>query len=225
MRKPCFNLIVDCPSRVPICTYPGFTQVRFDLDLNLIHPNSNQIPCTDSDDSLAHRNKKSGRFLDGSQLCRFSEFYGASIHDHVLGSRLYSSSNEQIPHNWRLFMSLGWLVRRVYAKKGCGHLLWKGNRGSRTILQVRKRSSPCSHTLLHAVTRILHHAPWEASIDGRIKADHLGVTRFFVRPCGLQFWRARSCIFGRHSRLPWQDALVWDLLPTPHMGSVATSRA
>lgn len=50
---------------MPVCTYLKFTQVPFDLRLNLIHADYDQIPYTESGVCLAYNNKKSGRLLNG----------------------------------------------------------------------------------------------------------------------------------------------------------------
>ncbi|XP_059636939.1 mitochondrial outer membrane import complex protein METAXIN-like isoform X2 [Cornus florida] len=59
-RKPCFGLPTACPSCLPIYIYLRFAKVPFDLDYNLIHPDSDQIPYVESGVYVAYNNEKGG---------------------------------------------------------------------------------------------------------------------------------------------------------------------
>ncbi|XP_059652232.1 mitochondrial outer membrane import complex protein METAXIN-like [Cornus florida] len=59
-RKPCFGLPTACPSCLPVYIYLRFAKVPFNLDYNLIHPDSDQIPYVESGVYVAYNNEKGG---------------------------------------------------------------------------------------------------------------------------------------------------------------------
>ncbi|KAK9269620.1 hypothetical protein L1049_001397 [Liquidambar formosana] len=59
-RKACFGLPTACPSCLPVYIYLRFAQVPFDLNFNLIHPDSDQIPYVESGAYVAYNNEKGG---------------------------------------------------------------------------------------------------------------------------------------------------------------------
>ncbi|KAM7507270.1 hypothetical protein LguiA_017723 [Lonicera macranthoides] len=59
-RKACFGLPTACPSCLPVYFYLRFAQVPFDLNYNLIHPDSDQIPYVESGAYVAYNNEKGG---------------------------------------------------------------------------------------------------------------------------------------------------------------------
>ncbi|KAF4381260.1 hypothetical protein G4B88_009588 [Cannabis sativa] len=60
VRKPCFGLPTACPSSLPLYLYLRFANVPFQLDFNLVFPDSDQIPYIESGDYVAYNNEKGG---------------------------------------------------------------------------------------------------------------------------------------------------------------------
>ncbi|KAK4755724.1 hypothetical protein SAY87_009481 [Trapa incisa] len=60
VRRPCFGLPTACPSCLPVYFYLKFSGFPFQLEFNLIHPDSDQIPYIESDSYVAYNNEKGG---------------------------------------------------------------------------------------------------------------------------------------------------------------------
>ncbi|XP_062077368.1 mitochondrial outer membrane import complex protein METAXIN [Humulus lupulus] len=60
VRKPCFGLPTACLSSLPLYLYLRFANVPFQLDFNLVFPDSDQIPYIESGDYVAYNNEKGG---------------------------------------------------------------------------------------------------------------------------------------------------------------------
>ncbi|XP_048333784.2 mitochondrial outer membrane import complex protein METAXIN [Ziziphus jujuba] len=60
VRKPCFGLPTACPSCLPAYFYLKFSNLPFNLDFNLIYPDSDRIPYVESGDYVAYNNEKGG---------------------------------------------------------------------------------------------------------------------------------------------------------------------
>uniref|UniRef100_A0A7N0TGL9 Metaxin n=1 Tax=Kalanchoe fedtschenkoi TaxID=63787 RepID=A0A7N0TGL9_KALFE len=59
-RKPCFGLPTACPKCLPAYIYLKFAKVPFDLDFNLLDPDSERIPYVESGGYVAYNNEKGG---------------------------------------------------------------------------------------------------------------------------------------------------------------------
>ncbi|XP_073290418.1 mitochondrial outer membrane import complex protein METAXIN [Primulina huaijiensis] len=59
-RKPSFGLPTACPTCLPVYIYLRFAQIPFNLEFNLIYPDSGQIPFIESGDYVAYNNEKGG---------------------------------------------------------------------------------------------------------------------------------------------------------------------
>ncbi|KAH0652437.1 hypothetical protein KY290_032635 [Solanum tuberosum] len=59
-RKSCFGLPTSCPNCLPAYVYLKFSGTPFDLDFNLINPDSDQIPYVESGTYVAYNNEKGG---------------------------------------------------------------------------------------------------------------------------------------------------------------------
>lgn len=59
-RKPCFSLPTACPNCLPAYIYLKFANLPFNLEFNLIHPDSDQIPFVESGDYVAYNNENGG---------------------------------------------------------------------------------------------------------------------------------------------------------------------
>lgn len=59
-RKPCFGLPTACPNCLPVYIYLRFSHLPFNLEFNLIHPDSDQIPFVESGNYVAYNNEKGG---------------------------------------------------------------------------------------------------------------------------------------------------------------------
>ncbi|CAN4084730.1 unnamed protein product [Withania somnifera] len=59
-RKSCFGLPTSCPSCLPVYIYLKFSATPFDMDFNLINPDSDQIPYVESGTYVAFNNEKGG---------------------------------------------------------------------------------------------------------------------------------------------------------------------
>ncbi|KAJ4963140.1 hypothetical protein NE237_023079 [Protea cynaroides] len=59
-RKACFGLPTACPTCLPVYFYLKFAHVPFDLQFNVIHPDSDQIPYVEYGENVAYNNEKGG---------------------------------------------------------------------------------------------------------------------------------------------------------------------
>ncbi|GAA0162482.1 transporter [Lithospermum erythrorhizon] len=59
-RKSHFGLPTSCPSSLPIYIYLKFAKIPFNLDFNLIYPDSDQVPYVEYGPYVAYNNEKSG---------------------------------------------------------------------------------------------------------------------------------------------------------------------
>ncbi|XP_051113680.1 mitochondrial outer membrane import complex protein METAXIN [Andrographis paniculata] len=59
-RKSCFGLPTACPHCLPVYIYLRFSKIPFNLEFNLIHPDSDQIPYIEFGDYVAYNNEKGG---------------------------------------------------------------------------------------------------------------------------------------------------------------------
>ncbi|CAN4084920.1 unnamed protein product [Withania somnifera] len=82
-RKSSFGLPTSCPDCLPVYIYLKFSGTPFDLDFNLINPDSAQIPYVESGTYVAYNNEKGGvirsliegGFVDlDSQVCGIPEW-------------------------------------------------------------------------------------------------------------------------------------------------------
>ncbi|CAI9099146.1 OLC1v1035923C2 [Oldenlandia corymbosa var. corymbosa] len=60
VRKPYFGLPTACPICLPAYIYLKFANVRFDVDFNLVYPDSDQIPFAEYGSYVAYNNEKGG---------------------------------------------------------------------------------------------------------------------------------------------------------------------
>ncbi|XP_027082104.1 mitochondrial outer membrane import complex protein METAXIN-like isoform X1 [Coffea arabica] len=59
-RKPCFGLPTACPTCLPVYIYLRFAQLPFDVEYNLIYPDSDQIPYVEFGSHVVYNNEKGG---------------------------------------------------------------------------------------------------------------------------------------------------------------------
>ncbi|XP_042492827.1 mitochondrial outer membrane import complex protein METAXIN isoform X3 [Macadamia integrifolia] len=59
-RKACFGLPTACPACLPVYCYLRLANVPFDLQLNVIQPDSDQIPYVEYGNYVAYNNEKGG---------------------------------------------------------------------------------------------------------------------------------------------------------------------
>lgn len=59
-RKPCFGLPTACPTCLPVYIYLRFAQIPFEVEYNLIYPDSDQIPYVEFGSHVAYNNEKGG---------------------------------------------------------------------------------------------------------------------------------------------------------------------
>ncbi|KAM3380124.1 mitochondrial outer membrane import complex protein METAXIN [Capsicum galapagoense] len=59
-RKSCFGLPTSCPNCLSVYAYLKFSNTLFDLDFNLINPDSDQIPYVEYGTYVAYNNEKGG---------------------------------------------------------------------------------------------------------------------------------------------------------------------
>ncbi|KAL6578600.1 hypothetical protein OROMI_008816 [Orobanche minor] len=70
MRKPCFGLPTCCPDCLPVYIYLRLAKVCFNVEYNLTHPDSDQLPFFEYGDNVAYNNEKGGliQYLKDDQM-------------------------------------------------------------------------------------------------------------------------------------------------------------